>query len=145
MGWLKENFADEAPVRGIIVASEISKDLVLATSSVKNIDLVEYEISFKLKSVSGQRPGVPACGEDANRLVRQPMGGRRSSPLEHQCGMPSLRRWRRHLLRCCDHVHIGLVDVRCRRAMASMSRKLANELKNFTWHDGVTGCECWRS
>ena len=54
MGWLKENFADEAPVRGIIVASEISEDLILATSSVENIDLVEYEISFKLKSVSGQ-------------------------------------------------------------------------------------------
>lgn len=53
MGWLKENFADEASVRGIIVASEISEDLILATSSVENIDLVEYEISFKLKSVSG--------------------------------------------------------------------------------------------
>ena len=54
MGWVKENLAGEAPVRGVIVASEISGDLVLATSSVENIRLVEYEISFSLKSVSGQ-------------------------------------------------------------------------------------------
>ena len=53
MGWVKENLAGEAPVRGIIVASEISDDLILATSSVENIRLVEYEISFTLKSVSG--------------------------------------------------------------------------------------------
>ena len=54
MGWVKENLAGEASVRGVIVASEISKDLILATSSVENIRLVEYEISFSLKSVSGQ-------------------------------------------------------------------------------------------
>ena len=54
MGWVKENLAGEASVRGVIVASEISKDLILATSSVGNIRLVEYEISFSLKSVSGQ-------------------------------------------------------------------------------------------
>ena len=54
MGWVKENLAGEAPVRGIVVASEISEDLILATSSVENIRLVEYEISFSLKSVSGQ-------------------------------------------------------------------------------------------
>ena len=54
MGWVKENLAGEAPVRGIIVASEISENLILATSSVKDINLVEYEISFSLKSVSGQ-------------------------------------------------------------------------------------------
>ena len=54
MGWVKENLAGEAPVRGVIVASEISEDLILATSSVENIRLVEYEISFSLKSVSKQ-------------------------------------------------------------------------------------------
>ena len=53
IGWLKENLAGEASVRGIIVASEISEDLILATSSVENIRLVEYEISFSLKAVSG--------------------------------------------------------------------------------------------
>ena len=54
IGGVKENLAGEASVRGIIVASEISEDLILATSSVENIRLVEYEISFSLKSVSGQ-------------------------------------------------------------------------------------------
>ena len=48
MGWVKENLA------GVIVASEISNDLILATSSVEDIRLVEYEISFSLKAVSGQ-------------------------------------------------------------------------------------------
>ena len=54
MGWVKENLAGEASVRGIIVASEISEDLILATSSVDDIRLVEYEISFSLKPVSGK-------------------------------------------------------------------------------------------
>ena len=54
MGWVKEHLAGEATVRGIIVASEISEDLILATSSVENIRLVEYEISFSLKAVSRQ-------------------------------------------------------------------------------------------
>ena len=54
MSWVRENLAGEAPVRGIIVASEISKDLILATSSIEDIQLVEYEISFSLKPVSGQ-------------------------------------------------------------------------------------------
>lgn len=54
MGWVKEHLAGEAAVRGVIVASEISEDLILATSSVENIRLVEYEISFSLKSVSRQ-------------------------------------------------------------------------------------------
>ncbi|MDE0532964.1 MAG: endonuclease NucS [Albidovulum sp.] len=48
VGWIKENLAGEASVRGIIVASEISRDLILATSSVENIRLVEYELSFSL-------------------------------------------------------------------------------------------------
>ena len=51
MGWIKENLAGEAAVRGIVVASEISEDLILATSSIENIRLVEYEISFSLKPV----------------------------------------------------------------------------------------------
>ena len=51
MGWIKENLAGEAPVRGIVVASKISEDLILATSSIENIRLVEYEISFSLRPV----------------------------------------------------------------------------------------------
>ena len=54
MGWIKENLASDTSVRGIIVASEISEDLILATSSVGNIRLVEYKISFSLESVSRQ-------------------------------------------------------------------------------------------
>ena len=54
MGWVKENLAGEAAVRSIIVASEISEDLILATSSIESIRLVEYEISFSLKPVAGQ-------------------------------------------------------------------------------------------
>ena len=54
MGWIKENLADEAAVRGIIVASEISENLIPAASFVDNIRLVEYEISFSLKPVSGK-------------------------------------------------------------------------------------------
>ncbi len=54
MGWIKENLASETSVRGIIVASEISEDLILATSSVGNIRLVEYNISFSLEPVSRQ-------------------------------------------------------------------------------------------
>ena len=54
MGWVRENLAGKASVRGIIVASEISEDLILATSSIESIRLVEYEISFSLKPVSGQ-------------------------------------------------------------------------------------------
>lgn len=53
IGWVKKNLAGEAAVRGIIVASEISDDLILATSSFEGVRLVEYEISFSLKSVSG--------------------------------------------------------------------------------------------
>ena len=51
MGWIKKNLAGDVPVRGIVVASEVSEDLILATSSIENIRLVEYEISFSLKSV----------------------------------------------------------------------------------------------
>ena len=53
MGWVKKNLAGEVSVRGIIVASEISEDLILATSSIESIRLVEYEISFSLKPVAG--------------------------------------------------------------------------------------------
>ena len=54
MGWIKENLAGEASIRGIIVASEISEDLILAASFAENIRLVEYEISFSLNSVFGK-------------------------------------------------------------------------------------------
>lgn len=47
-------FAGDASVRGIIVACEIFEDFILAASFIENIRLVEYEISFSLRSVSGR-------------------------------------------------------------------------------------------
>ncbi len=51
MAWVKLNLADGRPVRGIIVASAITEDLKLAASLIEGVHLVEYELSFKLKSV----------------------------------------------------------------------------------------------
>lgn len=51
MAWVKNNLANDAPVRGIIVASELSDDLKLAASLVPDVKLVEYEISFTLRSI----------------------------------------------------------------------------------------------
>lgn len=49
MGWVEKNLADGKKVRGIIVASEITEDLKLATSRIPDVKLMEYEISFKIK------------------------------------------------------------------------------------------------
>ena len=51
MGWVEKNMETSQPVRGIIVANEITTDLKLATSRVPDIRLIEYEISFKLRPV----------------------------------------------------------------------------------------------
>jgi len=51
MGWVQQNMECAKPVRGMIVASEISDDLILATNGMSNVRLVEYEISFSLKVV----------------------------------------------------------------------------------------------
>ncbi|HEY1707819.1 MAG TPA: endonuclease NucS domain-containing protein [Rhizomicrobium sp.] len=51
MAWVKKNIAQGKPVRGIIVAAEISEDLKLAASMVSDVSLVEYEISFQLKKI----------------------------------------------------------------------------------------------
>jgi hypothetical protein len=49
MGWVKRNLSPEQKVRGLIVASSITADLQLAASLVSDVDLVEYELSFKLR------------------------------------------------------------------------------------------------
>lgn len=49
--WIKRNMDADRPVRGIIVASEISEDLRLATADIPNVELVEYEIFFSLSRV----------------------------------------------------------------------------------------------
>jgi hypothetical protein len=51
MGWVKHNLANGKKVRGIIVASEITEDLVLAASLVPDIALYRYELALKLAAV----------------------------------------------------------------------------------------------
>ena len=49
IGWVEKNMATEGQkVRGIIVCKEITDDLLLACSKLNDINLFEYEISFKL-------------------------------------------------------------------------------------------------
>lgn len=53
MAWIQKNQAEpNQPVRGIIVAREINEDLLLACSLLPNVQLIEYELSLKLKQVS---------------------------------------------------------------------------------------------
>lgn len=48
MGWVEHNLETSKPVRGIIVAKEITADLKLACSRIPDVKLIEYEISFSL-------------------------------------------------------------------------------------------------
>lgn len=52
MAWVKANLASGKNVRGIIVASDITEDLKLASTLIPNVTLVEYEIAFKLRPVA---------------------------------------------------------------------------------------------
>jgi RecB family endonuclease NucS len=49
MAWIGKNLESVQPVRGVIVANNITPDLVLAASLVPTVRLVEYELSFKLR------------------------------------------------------------------------------------------------
>ncbi|MEZ5695354.1 MAG: endonuclease NucS [Sphingomonadaceae bacterium] len=49
MGWVRQNMDSKKPVRGVIIASKITDDLLLATSAIPDVQLVEYEISFSLR------------------------------------------------------------------------------------------------
>jgi hypothetical protein len=52
IAWVKKNMAgDKQKVRGIIIARSIGEDLKLAASEIKNIDLFEYELNVKLRSI----------------------------------------------------------------------------------------------
>jgi hypothetical protein len=52
MGWIRQELADqEQLVRGVIVASNISTDLKLASSSLNDIELFEYKLSFSLEKI----------------------------------------------------------------------------------------------
>jgi RecB family endonuclease NucS len=53
VGWIKKNLAESNQnVRGVIVAREISEDLLLACSVVSGVELFEYELSLSLRRVS---------------------------------------------------------------------------------------------
>jgi hypothetical protein len=52
MGWVRKNLAEtDQDVRGVIVARQISQDLVLACSELPNVRLFEYQLSVFLKPV----------------------------------------------------------------------------------------------
>jgi hypothetical protein len=53
MAWIRKKQAEPGQqVRGVIVAREISEDLLLACSLLLGVQLFEYELSLKLKSVN---------------------------------------------------------------------------------------------
>lgn len=56
MAWINENLAEpQQGVRGVIVARELSQDLVLACSLLPNVQLFEYELSLSLKQINASR------------------------------------------------------------------------------------------
>lgn len=53
VAWIKKNLAESSQnVRGVIVAREISEDLLLACSMVPGVELFVYELSLSLKRVN---------------------------------------------------------------------------------------------
>jgi RecB family endonuclease NucS len=55
MAWIRKNQADNGQVvRGIIIAREISEDLLLACSEIPNIDLYEYQLSVSLRKINSK-------------------------------------------------------------------------------------------
>jgi hypothetical protein len=53
MGWLRKNQAESGQlVKGIIVAREISDDLLLACSTVDKVDLYEYQLSVSVQQIT---------------------------------------------------------------------------------------------
>ncbi len=51
MGWVKQHLAGGAPVRGVIVAKELSEPLRYAVSMTPLVSLHRYEVSFNLSPV----------------------------------------------------------------------------------------------
>ncbi len=51
MGWVQQNMETTRPVRGMIVANEITSDLKLAASRMPDVRLIEYRLSFELKPI----------------------------------------------------------------------------------------------
>jgi hypothetical protein len=55
MSWIQKNLAEQRKVRGVIVAGQITDDLMLAASWIPDVKLVEYEISFSIKPIREPR------------------------------------------------------------------------------------------
>ncbi len=56
VAWIKKNLSEnDQRVRGMIVAREISEDLLLACSMVPDVELFEYELSLVLRRVDETR------------------------------------------------------------------------------------------
>ncbi|MBC6428903.1 MAG: DUF91 domain-containing protein [Cellvibrionales bacterium] len=53
LAWVKENRANGKPVRGMIVASEVTEKVRLAASQLPNTTLFEYSITFSIHPVKG--------------------------------------------------------------------------------------------
>jgi len=52
MAWIEKHQSDSGQsVRGVIIAKEITDDLVLATSRIQDVELFAYELSVSLKKV----------------------------------------------------------------------------------------------
>jgi len=51
IGWVEQNLSNGREARGIIVAGNISQDLILATKKIPSVKLFEYEIQFSVKPV----------------------------------------------------------------------------------------------
>jgi len=52
IAWIRKNLAEKNQnVRGIIIAREITEDLILACSETQNIELFEYSLSVSLKKI----------------------------------------------------------------------------------------------
>lgn len=46
IGWIKENYEDYGAIRGIVVSNDFTKRAIYAASTVENIKLVKYIVSF---------------------------------------------------------------------------------------------------
>ncbi len=56
MAWIRKNHAEESQkVRGIIIAREISDDVLLACSETNNVELYEYNLSITLNKIKKNR------------------------------------------------------------------------------------------
>ena len=52
MAWVQQNMDTRGPVRGIIIAHQITQDLRLAASISTDISLMEYQLKFEIKPVN---------------------------------------------------------------------------------------------